>query len=73
MRQEEVIHVLRCIGHPATTREVAEYYHGYKVDGSTLGCIYGDLQRTLKWGEIRKIDTGKRKGPHNRILWSVVE
>lgn len=73
VRQEEILHVLRCIGRPATTREVAEFYFGHEANSSDVANTHQALSKMLKWGEIERTITDVRKGPHPCILWRVVE
>lgn len=69
MKQEFALHILRCIGRPATTKEVTRFYGIINPTRDQLTLTYTRLDALHKYGLIRKITQGRFKPAY----WEVVE
>lgn len=70
MKQEFALYILRCIGRPATTKDVARFYYDHTdMTRDQLTLTYTRLDALHRYGLVRKVAQGKFKPAY----WEVVE
>lgn len=69
MKQEYALHILKCIGRPATTKEVAMFYGILNPTREDITMTFARLDALRRFGLVRKITQGRFKPAY----WEVVE